>query len=231
MNSIKAIIFDLDGTLVNSTSSHIAAWLEACKIMGLTEIKESQVEKLMGKTSHDIAKELLRLAKKSTSLADELAKVKDQLFIQKYISQVKVIDGAERALMELKQMGLKICVVSSNPRELILKVLKNTGLIKYIDSVIGQDEVSEGKPSPEPILLALKRLSVKPNQALVVGDSEYDIIAANRANIKSIGVNKDPKKRIKLIRSKASVVVSELSEAVEIIKKVLAKCTLSNTLR
>ena len=229
MKSIKAIIFDLDGTLVNSTPSHIAAWLEACKIMGLTGIKENQVEKLMGRTSYDIARELLRIAKGSISLTQELAKVKDELFVKKYTNRVEIIDRADCVLMELKRMGLKICVVSSNPKELILKVLKNTGLMKYVDSIVGQDEVKEGKPSPEPILLALKRLSVKPDQALVIGDSEYDIIAANRANVKSIGVNEDPGKRTKLVNSGALMVVSELSEVVKVIKELLAKDIPSNT--
>lgn len=229
MRQIKAIIFDLDGTLVNSTPSHVIAWLEACKIMGLTGIKKSQVEKLMGKTSYDIARELLHIAKGPISLTQELAKVKDELFFNKYANRVKVIDRANNVLMELKRMKFKICVVSSNPKKLILKVLESTGLIEYVDSVVGQDEVNEGKPSPEPILIALKRLSVKPNQALVVGDSEYDIIASNRANVRSIGVNKDPYKKIKLINSGALTVVNELSEVVKVIKKLSAKRTLSNT--
>jgi len=221
MSSIKAVIFDLDGTLVNSTPSHISAWLEASRIIGLTNIRRSHVDKLMGRTSYDIARELLQIANKPTSLAHKLAKIKDELFIEKYTDQVEVIDNADQVLRTLKSRGLKICVVSSNPRELILKVLKNTGLAKYVDSVVGQDEVIKGKPDPEPILLALRRLSVRPNEAIVVGDSEYDIIAAKRAGVKSIGVSKNSSKRTKLAKCGALATVDALSDIIGVIEELL----------
>jgi len=223
MSPIKAVIFDLDGTLVNSTPSHIMAWLEASKVMGLTGISRSQVKELMGRTSYDIAKELLQITGKPISLMYELARIKDELFIEKYTNQIKAIKGANEVLRELKQMGLKICVVSSNPRKLIIKVLKATKLEKHIDSIVGQNEVNQGKPSPEPILLALKRLSVKHTEAVVVGDSEYDIIAARKAGVRSIGVCSDPFKKNKMLKNGAFIVVNELSEVLKVIKELQAK--------
>jgi len=215
---LKAIIFDLDGTLVDSTQSHVLAWLEASRIFGLRNIKADDVMKLMGKTSHDIALSLIRLARSNEEMTEKMAKLKDRLFSEKYASSVKPIDCSHDLVLEFKKRKLKICVVSSNPRDIIRKMLNAANLISLVDVIVGQDEVKEGKPSPEPIILALKRLSIKSENAIVIGDSIYDIIAARKANVKAIGVNEEENKRKEMIKYGASMVFSSLCSLLNYIR-------------
>ena len=185
---LKGVIFDLDGTLVDSKNAHILAWIEACKRIGVNVSKEDVI-KHFGKTSESIARALLEEKHANVNLTKQLAELKDKLFFEIYYQYVKPLPFAKDILKLLKEKHkLKICIVSSNPKEAIKKVLRITSFIKYVDEIVGQDEVTKGKPEPEPILLALKRLKLKPNEALVVGDSVYDIIAALRAGVRAIGV-------------------------------------------
>ena len=217
MGAIRAVIFDLDGTLVDSTPSHVSSWLEACELAGLPRVPRELVEGLMGRTSHDIAAEILRAVGRDRSLARELAELKDRLFAEKYAKRVPLIEGAREVLRELKAVGIKVCVVSSNPRELILRVLRATGLSSYVDAVVGQDEVERGKPDPAPILLALARLSARPNEAAVVGDSVYDVLAAKRAGVAAMGITRSDEVRREMLRSGASAVVGSIREIVGLV--------------
>jgi len=151
------------------------------------------------------------------SLARELAELKDRLFTEKYAERVPLVEGARDVLRELKAAGIKVCVVSSNPRELILRVLRATGLSSYVDAVVGQDEVERGKPDPAPILLALARLSARPDEAVVVGDSVYDVLAAKRAGVAAVGITRSDEVRKEMLRSGASAVVGSIREIISLV--------------
>ncbi|RLE99083.1 MAG: hypothetical protein DRJ59_08280, partial [Thermoprotei archaeon] len=186
---VKAIIFDLDGTLVETGEAHLNAWLEACRRFSLRNVTADEVRKHLGKTSLDIAQGLLS-ARGLESLEDaaRLADLKDKIFAEKYAGTVTPIEGVSDVLNVLKSRGLSIAVVSSNPRRVILTMLKAANLAAYVDVIVGQDEVKKGKPDPEPILKSLERLKVDSREVLVVGDSVYDIEAATRAGVLAIGV-------------------------------------------
>ncbi len=188
MMRVKAVIFDMDGTLIDTSEAHIKAWLEASRSIGIRGLKADDVRCHLGKTSLAIAKGLLRHVGVSEDLAERFAELKDKLFLKKYVYMVPPFPHSAITLSSLKAQGIKVAVVSSNPSQLIKEVLRSTGLLKYVDVIVGQDEVREGKPSPEPILKALSKLGVGKGEALVVGDSRYDMIAAKRAGVRAYGV-------------------------------------------
>ena len=188
MMRVKAVIFDMDGTLIDTSEAHIKAWLEASRSIGIRGLKADDVRRHLGKTSLAIAKGLLRHVGMSEDLAERFAELKDKLFLKKYVYMVPPFPHSAITLSSLKAQGIKVAVVSSNPSQLIKEVLRSTGLLKYVDVIVGQDEVQEGKPSPEPILKALSKLGVGKGEALVVGDSRYDMIAAKRACVRAYGV-------------------------------------------
>ncbi len=207
---IQGLLFDLDGTLVDTTIAHIRAWIEACKIMGIPA-DEAEVMRLLGRTSLEIAHALLVTHQKE-DLAPQLASLKDSLFEEKYVSLIKAFPEVESVLLFLKRSSIKVAILSSNPRSLIMRVLSQTGLIGLVDVVVGQDEVRKGKPSPEPVFLALQRLDLAPQQVVMVGDSIYDIIAARRAHVVPIGVTTGVHSAEELLAAGAIFVLRKLSE-------------------
>jgi len=215
MNSkLKVAIFDMDGTLVDSTEAHIESWIETFRSIGVHTSYE-EVSKLMGRTSEDIAKSILDMHGMRSINPSELARRKDKLFEQEFTDRVKAFPYAKKALKALHERGIRIAVVSSNPKQLVVKILKEKSLYEYVDVIIGQDEVSRGKPHPEPILLVLSKLKVKPEEAVVIGDSTYDVQAARAAGVIAIGVCTGISTAKELKKAGAKTVVKNLREFYE----------------
>lgn len=187
---LRAVLFDLDGTLVDSTDAHIEAWLRAAHLAGL-RVTRGDVEPLMGLSSLDIARSLLGRAEEAFG-AEELAGLKDRLFMEEMLPKVTLAEGALESLRSAREMGLSTGVVSMNPRRLILDVLRLTGVGHLIDVVVGSDDVERGKPAPDALLRACKCLGVEPAECVYVGDKSYDAEAARRSGMRSILVGGEP---------------------------------------
>ena len=218
---LNCAIFDLDGTLVDTVDAHVLSWTEACRRMGITDVSRNELISLFGRTSIDIAKEILRARSISLTKAEQLSSIKDKLFEECYVVKVRRLPGAKEVLSFLKSRGVKVVIVSSNPRSVITKMLVATDLKEYVDLIIGQDDVSKGKPSPEPILKALSYLKAKPEDAIMVGDSIYDVQASIKAGVLAIGIATGVSSPIDLLRAGARFVVMDLYELKRLLEYLL----------
>jgi len=163
-------IFDLDGTLVESVDAHIGAWIEALELIGVKKRRE-ELAPLMGLPALEIARRI------APQRAEELARIKNKLFLEKYLGAVRAYDDAA----VLARLPRPIAVVTSSSGYVAREILKATGLAEYVDLVVGGDEVPQGKPAPDPLYLVARRFGVPPSEMVVVGDSEYDIEMAKNA--------------------------------------------------
>ena len=220
----KNAIFDLDGTLVDTLDAHVLSWREACIRFGIRDVTRDELISLFGRTSPDIARGILNARK----ITDEekvmtLADLKDNLFKSKYIVKVRPLPGVHDLLTFLKNNEMRIAVVSSNPRLVILKMLEVSSIRRYVDVIVGQDDVDKGKPSPEPILKALSLLNAKPAESIVIGDSIYDIMAARRAGVVGIGIATGVSSPADLIKAGARFVVKDLHELLNLFTTLLSR--------
>lgn len=183
--AVRAVIFDLDGTLVDTSQGHVAAWRLALSESGVKKSRR-EVWEQFGKTSEDIARVLLpnRLRRN----AKRVAQRKDRLFLEMGHISAEAIPGASRVLSTLRAKGIKIAVASSNPRETVERLLKRFRLIGLVDVYVAMDEVTRGKPAPDILLLAARKMGLLPSSILVVGDSVYDIAAGKAAGMRTVGV-------------------------------------------
>jgi len=189
--------------------------------MGITDVSRNELISLFGRTSIDIAKEILRARSISLTKAEQLSSIKDKLFEECYVVKVRRLPGAKEVLSFLKSRGVKVVIVSSNPRSVITKMLVATDLKEYVDLIIGQDDVSKGKPSPEPILKALSYLKARPEDTIMVGDSIYDVQASIKAGVLAIGIATGVSSPIDLLRAGARFVVMDLYELKRLLEYLL----------
>jgi len=177
------VLFDLDGTLANSTEAHIAAWLKSLEYLGISRSREL-LTRLMGLSSIDIARKLLppHMAER----AEELADIKDGIFMKEMVRLAKPVLGAREVVLLAKRLGMKCGVVSMNPRRVIIQILDTIGLLELMDVIVGTEDVERGKPAPDPILEACMQLGVNPREAVYIGDSVYDVQAATAAGAVSV---------------------------------------------
>jgi HAD superfamily hydrolase (TIGR01509 family) len=111
------------------------------------------------------------------------------VYLERYTRASVVYPGATEALASLKSHGIKNAVVTMRIGEVARRVLDEYGLLNHIDVVLGENEVSRGKPDPEHVWAALRKLGVEPADACMVGDTEYDIRAGLAAGCLPIGVS------------------------------------------
>lgn len=208
----KAVVLDMDGTLVDSSEAHLKAWSKAAERLGVY-VSEDKIKSEFGKSSYDMAKAFLS----HDRIVDfiRFAELKDEIFMESCLNLVKPLMGVTDAIKGFRTIGLKTAVASSNPRKLIIRVLDLTGLLNYVDVIIGAEDVKRGKPHPDMIEEAVKRLDVKSYQAIYVGDTVYDVEAGRAAGVFTVAVLTGATSREELENSRPDMIVESLKHLLE----------------
>ena len=184
---IKAIIFDLDGTLVDSVDYHTEAWVKAFQEYGY-DFSFDRLREQIGKGSEFIIEELLA-PDEAQKLESDIATYRKKYYQDNLLEQVKPFPKVKELFQKIKADGLKIVLASSARRETIEHYQKLLGIEGLIDGATSTDDVEQSKPEPDIFVAAMKQLeSMSPKEVIVVGDSPYDAIAANKASLSTIGV-------------------------------------------
>ena len=172
---IKAVLFDMDGTLLDSeTLSERATNYGFKEILG-REITAEEHSQLIGRPVKKILSEWF--PDKGETIYDT-----GRLYFNSKLSTVETYPGIRDVLEKLSQ-AYDLGVVTSSHRSDAQKLLTLSGLLKYIRLYVGQEDTEYQKPDPEPLNLALKRLNVSNQEAVYIGDQPYDIIAAHEAGM------------------------------------------------
>ena len=178
MTFVKAVIFDLDGTLIDSNWVHLESWRDALKILGL-QVRDREVIERFGLRTVDIARALVSTYGEQT--VAKLVELKGQLFENIWRLEVKPRYGAVGILRIMKARGVRSAVASSNSTDRISRTVKYFGMDLLLDTIVGIDEVEAGKPHPALVTTAIKKLGVVPKESIYVGDSRYDVEAGRAA--------------------------------------------------
>ena len=214
-SGFKAVVLDMDGTLVDSSEAHLEAWIKAAETLGV-EVSEAKIRSEFGKSSLDMAKAFL--PRDRVFDAARFARLKDEVFMRRCLSLVKPITGVSEALRGFKAMGLKMAVASSNPRVLVAEVLSRVRLIGYIDILVGSEDVERGKPHPDMVEEAVRRLGVRPCETLYVGDTVYDVEAGKAAGVFTVAVLTGAASRGELEAAHPDMVVENLNSLLGFIR-------------
>ena len=189
LNDIKAAIFDLDGTLVDS----MWVWAQI-DIDYLKQKGYSMPENLRSEIVHLSFSQTAIYFKEKFNLDDSIEKIsKDwhDMAFNHYSNNVKLKLGVKDFLNNLKSLKIKIALATSNSIPLLEACLKNNGIYDYFDSITTTDEVSNGKNCPDVYLLAADKLGINPKDCLVFEDILPAIQGAKAANMKVIAVKDD----------------------------------------
>jgi HAD superfamily hydrolase (TIGR01662 family) len=189
-HAIRAIIFDMDGTLIDSIDVYHAILKDVMECLGmeLTSSREILFESLSrGKRLSDIIfppdlENRRRIVEQFNALAIDAFK---ETFFR---GKVELIDGVSRVLDELKGRGFSLAIVTSSMTEVVVPFLKARNLHSHLNCVLGRTEVPQLKPSPEPLLKCMEILNVEPRETIYVGDSAVDIQAGKAAGVWTVGV-------------------------------------------
>jgi beta-phosphoglucomutase len=186
---VKAVVFDLDGVITDSTGYHLRSWQRVAAEMGL-DLEPDISERLKGLT-REASLELILQSQSRQFTASEKASMLErknryyQEFAQN-VTSLDVLPGAERLIGELKASGQRLAVASaSRNADLILTKL---ALKPLFDAIVDGNQISRSKPDPEVYLRALSALGVKASEAVAIEDAAAGVAAAKAAGMKCVGI-------------------------------------------
>ncbi|MGL4473850.1 MAG: phosphoglycolate phosphatase [Shewanella sp.] len=189
--AIRAVAFDLDGTLVDSVPDLCLATQATLADLGLKTCTENQVRAWVGNGAHMLMRRAMTHALETEVDEAELTAAMP-LFMQYYEQHLHgrslLYPDVLAVLTRLKQSGLRLAVVTNKPYRFTVPLLASLGISDLFELVLGGDSLAAMKPDPMPLNHLLTEWSLKPEQLLMVGDSKNDILAAKAANLASIGL-------------------------------------------
>lgn len=187
---IKAVLFDMDGVLVDSIEAWFRLFNRTLKHFGKEEFEwEAFLNKVWGGPIERDAEEFF---------GKPLEDVKKFYFdnFDEFKKNLKLFPNAREILIKLKDKNLKLGLVTNTPQKQANKLIEYLKLGKYFDAVVGGDEVEHGKPAPDMILKACERLGVNPKETAVVGDTIMDMMSCKAAGCLPIGFKIDGIERV-----------------------------------
>jgi len=224
LTGINAVVFDLDGTLIEFRIDYQSIRQEA--IEAIDQIKEIPMEIISSEIS--IFGMLNRISayldgRENAEAITENLRSRLSRIANKYevsaAQTTKMIPGASQALKEIRVQGLKLGLFTTSGKEAMDHALRRFDLEKYFDACVPRDDAPKVKPDPSHLNLVLKILGTSPNQALVVGDTTLDITCAKAAGVRSIGVLTGVHKQNQLEAAGANYVINTLNELPPLVLK------------
>jgi len=186
---IKAIIFDLDDVIVNSSPKHFEAYEKALGDFGI------KVPKISGALRRDIygmrIKEIMELLVREFRMdvdVAELTKHRNAYFMELVKEGVEAMPGLYKLVDDITKWGLKRAVASSGVRDYVEAVLEQLDIQDFFEGIVTGDDVKNPKPAPDCFLMAAKKMGIEPKYCAVIEDSTHGLNAAKKAGMLAIGV-------------------------------------------
>jgi len=176
MQMPRAVLFDLDGTLIDSYDAITASVNEVRRSRNLQPLEVAQVRPKVGRG----VESLLKSTVEGTVLSVDIPVYKDHHAIA-CIEQTRLLPGAFELVLSLKRMGIPVGICSNKPKPFTLLILNALDLAQTFDVVCGPEDAPNPKPDPGMLKEAVKRLAVAPEEALYVGDMAVDVMAGRAA--------------------------------------------------
>ncbi|MBI2851865.1 MAG: beta-phosphoglucomutase family hydrolase [Chloroflexi bacterium] len=206
-NNEKAVLWDLDGVIVDTAPFHLKSWQNTFGKRGIKYTQE-EFKRTFGQRNETIIPSVLGRPA-SEAEVKEIVDEKEASFRSMARKGAKPFPGAVALIKEMAQRGVKTALVTSTPVENIRLLLDALGIFDLFQVRISAEDVTEGKPSPQGFLLAAQKLAVKPGNCVVIEDAVAGVAAAKRAEMHCVAVtNTHPRRRLK----EADLIVETLEE-------------------
>ena len=181
MADISTVLFDFDGTVMDTNNVIIGSWQHTFKTVEGKERDEAEIIKTFGEPLIDTMKKFF-----PDYPTEEAVEIYRSYHRDRFTELIDIFPGIKKLLSKLKRRGYKTAIVTSRLKTTTMLGMEKYGIDKYFDAVITCEDTDKHKPDPEPVNIALQRLNSLPEEAVMLGDSMFDIMCAHNAGVKSI---------------------------------------------
>lgn len=210
-NKINTVLFDLDGTLIDTNELIISSFLHTLEHYYPNRYKREDVLPFLGPTLRETFEPM------DPTKVDEMIATYRKYNLAHHDTFVTEFPTVLETVKILKERGYKVGIVTTKLSDVVMKGLKLTKLDSYFDVIVALDHVEKAKPDPEPIFNALKQLGSQPVEAIMVGDNFHDILAGKNAGTKTAGVAWTIKGRDYLEKFDPDYILEEMADLLKIL--------------
>ena len=210
MDSIRLLIFDLDGTLIDSSGDIIVSVQMLLQEMGLPILDGEQILSFVGRGPAHLLEQVLVAcqAKDEVSFEPFMARFL-YLYEQNTLKYTSLYPGVREGLEQLAQSSWEMAICTNKPEKIARQVLGGLGLDAFFLALLGGDSLPLCKPDPAPLRLLMELVEATPTQTLMIGDSTYDIIAGQMAGTWTCGVSYGFHSRDALLAKRPDAVIDD----------------------
>ncbi|MFL5679206.1 MAG: HAD family hydrolase [Chloroflexota bacterium] len=185
--TVRGVLFDVDGTLVDSNIAHAKAWHETFQEAGLDGGDLERIRRLIGMGSDKLLPTAVGIDKE-TPEGKRLSERRSQIFKERYLPSLRPLPGAHELVIALRDRGLQLGVATSAKPDELRDLLKIVDAEFLVDKAASGDEVDASKPDPDVVEAALGRIGLAASEVVLVGDTPYDVEASQRAGLRVIAL-------------------------------------------
>jgi pyrophosphatase PpaX len=213
-SNITTILFDLDGTLIDTNELIISTFLHTLSKFYPNRYQREDVLPFLGPTLHDT------FGAMDAERVEEMVADYRKYNVENHDLMVKEFEGVFETVEALQEKGYKLAIVTTKREDVSLKGLRLTKLDRFFDVIVAYDHVKKVKPDPEPIMLALQKLGSTPEETLMVGDNFHDILAGKNAGTKTAGVAWSIKGRDYIAKYKPDFILEKMADLLPLLERV-----------
>ncbi|MES1176448.1 MAG: HAD family hydrolase [Myxococcales bacterium] len=186
MKRLKAVLLDVDGTLVDSNDAHAQAWQTVLERNGFP-VPFERVRELIGKGGDKLLPEVTGLEVDSAD-GQRMAHERSALFAHVYLPQLRPFPGAQALVQRFSQAGLELVVASSATAAELRPLLDLCGALPFISHQTSSNDAAHSKPDPDIVQVALRKAGCAPSEAVMLGDTPYDVEAAVKSGVRAVAL-------------------------------------------
>ena len=183
-NRVKAVLFDVDGTLVDSNDAHALAWVKAFEEHH-AKVDPIEVRRSIGMGGDKLMPAVSGIDEESP-IGSKIAERRGEIFKGEFLPSLKAFPGAAELVKAITRRGLIAVAASSAQEDELKPLLEVAGAKSLMDATTSSDDAEESKPAPDIVHAALQRANVQASEAVMIGDTPYDVAAARSAGVRII---------------------------------------------
>ena len=183
----QGVIFDIDGTLVDSNDAHASAWIDALKEFGFTDVTFEKIRRMIGMGGDKILPDLTGL-KEDDDRGKKLLDRRKEIFLRNYLPALQAFPCSRELVEKIRAEGMITVVATSANNQELTPLLRAARVDDLMDGTTSSSDAKESKPDPDIVEAAVRKTQFRAEQLVMIGDTPYDVEAANRAGVPIVAV-------------------------------------------